>query len=94
MRELEITLQFPEDVYRKAEQIARHQNTTLSLLLGEYVQEIVNRDEADQGSDKSYERSMRQAIALMEKGIDLGIGDEGITWKREDLYDRVPRMLR
>ena len=38
--------------------------------------------------DQHYEEARRSAIARMRRGIDIGIGDDGIRWTRDELHER------
>ncbi|MCI0521205.1 MAG: CopG family transcriptional regulator [Chloroflexi bacterium] len=75
-----ITLAIPKDVLRKAKILAIQKNTSLSGLLTQTLEELVNRQD-------SYQQARQRSLALLERGFDLGTNGK-ITWKREDLHER------
>lgn len=75
-----VTLAVRKDVLRKAKLIAVRRNTSLSRLLTEALEELVERDEG-------YESARRRHLAILERGLDLGT-DGMVTWRREDLHER------
>lgn len=75
-----VTLAVRKDVLRKAKLLAVRRNTSLSRLLTEALEELVERDEG-------YESARRRHLAILERGLDLGTGGAA-TWRREDLHER------
>ncbi len=62
----------------KAKVIAARRGTSISALLSEQIEALVDRDEA-------YERAKAQAIALLDKGFHLGA--KRVT-NRAELHER------
>ena len=62
-----ITLSLDTNVLKQAKQLAAKKHQSISRFLAD---ELASRVEAD----RKYEMHMRQALALMEKGFDLGGG--------------------
>ena len=75
-----ITLSFPEELLRQVKVIAAKRGTSVSALLTEKLEQIVL--EAD-----DYEQARRKAMALMDKGFELGTHGK-ITWTRDELHER------
>lgn len=75
-----VTLAVRKDVLRKAKLLAVRRNTSLSRLLAEALEELVEREEG-------YESARRRHLAILERGLDLGTGGTA-TWRREDLHER------
>jgi hypothetical protein len=75
-----ITLALPKDMLRKAKLIAVQRGTSVSGLLTQALERIVN-DEDD------YTRAMRRQLRMMEHAPDLGTGGY-IKVSREELHER------
>jgi predicted transcriptional regulator len=80
MEKQNVTISIPKDVLKKAKHIAVNRQTSLSRLLAETLEDIVEKDDA-------YSKAKDRQLAAMRKGFDLGVKDE-IAWKREDLHVR------
>ena len=76
-----MTLTISEETLRKAKRLAIERGISLSKFLSEHLESIVERDE-------KYEQSRRRWSARMRRGIDLGLGPDGITWSRDELHER------
>jgi len=74
-----LTIQLDEDVVRKARVIAAQRGKSISRLVTEQIEELVRRDD-------DYQRVMKEALAELERGYDLGSG--GKLPRRDELYDR------
>jgi hypothetical protein len=72
-----ITIQLDEEVIRSAKVLAAKRGTSVSSLLANYVTKMT-------ASQERYEKARQVALEAMEHATDRG----GVTWKREDLYDR------
>ena len=75
-----ITLSLPKELLRQVKVIAAKRGTSVSALLKEKLEQIVL--EADE-----YEQARRKAMALMDKGFELGTHGK-ITWTRDELHER------
>jgi hypothetical protein len=75
-----VTLSVPKDILRKAKLLAVRQNTSLSGLLTQTLEELVARDEG-------YEEAKQRHLEMLEKGFNLGTQGK-ITWTREELHER------
>ena len=73
-----ITLSLEKKVIKRGKVIAAQKDTSISKMLSDLLESIVENDER-------YEAAKRSALQLLEKGIHLG---GKITWKREDLHER------
>ena len=75
-----VTLSLPRSLLKKAKTLAVMKDKSLSELLRETLEEIVNKE-------TGYQKAKSRQIAFMEKGIDLGTQGK-ITIPREDLHER------
>ncbi len=73
-----ITLSIEKDIIKKGKIIAAQNDTSVSKMLSEQLEQIINREE-------QYEAAKRNALQTLKKGFYLG---GKIAWKREDLYER------
>jgi predicted transcriptional regulator len=73
-----VTISMERDLVKRARIIAAHRNTSISGLLSQELQRIVEAAER-------YEHAKVQALADLESGFHLG-GE--ITATREDLHER------
>jgi hypothetical protein len=73
-----ITLRIERDLIRKAKVVAANKETSVSQLLSEKLEELVQQGEA-------YERAKRSAFAHLDKGFHLG-GKK--TASRDELHER------
>jgi len=76
-----VTLTISEETLRRAKHLAVERGVSLSKFLSEHLETFVARDQR-------YEDAKRSAIARMRRGLDLGIGDDGIRWTRDELHER------
>jgi len=60
-----ITLSLGKDAVIKAKIVAARRGTSISALITEQIEALVDRDE-------TYERAKTQAFALLDKGFHLG----------------------
>ena len=72
-----ITIQLDEEIIRDAKVLAAKRGTSVSGLLSHYVTKMT-------AAQERYELARRHALEAMEHAADRG----GVTWNREDLYDR------
>jgi len=75
-----ITLSLPKDTLKKAKHLAVEKNTSLSRLLSQYLEELVEREE-------QYRNARQRQLYLMEKGFDMQV-NETLFWKRDELHER------
>ena len=72
-----VTISLSVETLRKARVLAAQRSTSISRLLAEQIESLVNAEEL-------YERSERAASALLETGFHLG----GIIVSRDELHER------
>lgn len=80
MEKQNVTLSLPKETLRKAKIAAIEQNSSLSALLTQALEDIVDR--ADR-----YELAKERQRALMRQGFNLGLSDSR-NWTREELHER------
>ncbi|MCW3488602.1 DUF6364 family protein [Dethiobacter alkaliphilus] len=80
MEHQNVTLSIRKDVLKKAKHLALNQNISLSKLLTQTLEKIVEEEE-------KYVLAQNRQLLLMEQGFELKAADSH-PWKREDLYDR------
>lgn len=77
-----ITLALPKEMVHRIKLIAVRRRTSISGLLKQTLEEIVQKDER-------YQKARQQHLTLLERGFDLQTGGN-ISWKRDDLHERQP----
>lgn len=75
-----VTVSLPKEILKKAKHIAIDRQTSLSGLLAQTLEEIVQNEEA-------YQQAKLRQQAVMEKGLNLGVKGK-VSWTREELHDR------
>jgi hypothetical protein len=75
-----VTLSIPKKILHKAKLLAVKRNTSLSGLLSNTLEELV---ELEEGHQQAYQRSPE----WLEQGSDLGTEGQ-ISWRREELHER------
>lgn len=75
-----VTLSLPEELLRRARVLAAEQDRSLTSLVEEKLQALVERNE-------TYNRVWEQVFRDIEQDSGMRIGE--ITWTREDLHDRA-----
>lgn len=75
-----ITLSIPKHVLQEVKLIAVEQGQSISGLMTQMLQELVERR-------IQYHLAQQRQIALMESGLNLGTGGQ-ITWTRDSLHER------
>jgi len=75
-----VTLSLPTDTVRRLKVLAAERGTSISRMLTERLEEILNRDD-------EYERARRRGLARLEQGWDLGTGGRR-EWTRDELHER------
>jgi len=73
-----ITLSIDKDLLRKVKHVAVERGQSLSALLVDHLEQIVEQDE-------EYERARKKAVAIMKRGLKLG---GKIRAKRPELHER------
>jgi hypothetical protein len=73
-----VTIRLDREAIQKAKVIAAHRSSSISGLLARQIEILVGEEEA-------YERSKRQALALLDRGFDLG--GKGPV-RRDQLHER------
>ena len=74
-----ITLALPKWLLRRVKILAAEQETSVSRLLSETLEEIVTRNDA-------YEQAREKARRLLRNPPDLGTFER--TWTRDELHER------
>ena len=77
-RKQNVTVSLSTEIVQKARVLAARRSTSISGMLAEQVESLVNCDEAQ-------ERATRSAIVRMERGLHLG---GGRLLSREELHER------
>ena len=75
-----LTLALPVDTVRRLKVLAAERGTSISRMLTERLDEILNRED-------EYERARRRILADLDRGWDLGTNGR-ITWSRDELHER------
>jgi predicted transcriptional regulator len=75
-----ITLAVPDRLLRKVKVLAAQRHTSVSRLLTETLQALVDRHD-------DFEAARRRSLARLERNLDLGTGGRP-TWRRDDLHAR------
>ncbi|CAN5744649.1 CopG family transcriptional regulator [soil metagenome] len=75
-----ITLSLPRDIIREVKVLAARQDTSVSRLLTQALEELVYKE-------REYERAKVSGLALMDAGKDLGTNGS-INWTRDELHER------
>jgi hypothetical protein len=73
-----VTIRLDRKTIQSAKILAARRSTSLSALLASEIERLV-------GDEETYERSKRQAVALLEKGFNLG---GRIRASRDELHER------
>jgi predicted transcriptional regulator len=73
-----VTVSLSPDIIQKARVLAAKHSTSISGMLAEQIESLVNSDQAQQ-------RASASAIARIERGLHLG---GGRLVSREELYER------
>ena len=73
-----VTVSLDQQTLRKAKILAAKRGTSISGLLAQQIENLV-------GEEDAYERAERQALALLEKGFQLG---GVIQVSRDELHER------
>ena len=75
-----ITLSLPKELLKKVKHLAIDRNTSVSGLLSDTLQEMVNRE-------AGYRKALERQLQVMEKGYDLGVYGKP-SWTREEAHER------
>ena len=73
-----VTISLSPEIIRKAKVLAAQRSTSISGLLAERIEALIDSEEA-------YARSQRAALALLRKGFHLG-GTPNVS--RDELHER------
>ena len=73
-----VTVSLDQQTLRKAKILTAKRGTSISGLLARQIEDLV-------GEEDAYERAERQALALLEKGFQLG---GVIQVSRDELHER------
>jgi hypothetical protein len=72
-----LTVQLDEDVIRKAKVLAARRGTSVSALVADELEQLVDRD-------ARYEEARRRATEILAASAARG----GRTWRRDELHER------
>ena len=75
-----VTLSLPSRTLRRLKVLAAERGTSISRLLTETLDEILNRE-------TGYGRARRRSLAALEQGWSLGTGGR-VDWRRDELHER------
>lgn len=75
-----ITLSLPKELLKKVKHLAIDRNTSVSGLLSQTLQELVDRE-------TGYRKACERQLQVMEKGFDLGLYGQP-SWTREETHER------
>ena len=75
-----VTLSLPSQTLRRLKVLAAERGTSISRLLTETLDEILNRE-------TGYQRARKRSLAALEQGWLLGTGGRA-DWRRDDLHER------
>ena len=82
---MDITLDIDDEVVRRVNRIASDRGTTLSAMVGDYLNSVVERDAADR----------QELVARFRESAERYSRDMGPrTWTLDDLYDRPKRLYQ
>jgi hypothetical protein len=74
-----ITLTMPEELVRRAKIAAAARDTSVSALVAEYFEALVQQED-------DYGLMWAEEERLMHEGLPMRVGE--ITWSRADLHER------
>ncbi|MCP9485495.1 MAG: hypothetical protein MSC30_06520 [Gaiellaceae bacterium MAG52_C11] len=75
-----VTLALPVDTLQRLRVLAAERGTSISRVLTETLDEILDRD-------SGYERARKRSLMNLERGWNLGTNGR-IDWTRDDLHER------
>ncbi len=75
-----VTLSLPSETLQRLKVLAAERGTSISRLLTETLDEILNRE-------TGYERARKRSLAALEEGWSLGTGGRA-NWRRDELHER------
>jgi hypothetical protein len=83
-----VVLDIPKDIVRELEQIAARRQLSVSQLMTEALEVIVQHEVQHEDEYKArYEAAKRRQLALLDKGLDLGTGGRSPA-SRDELHER------
>jgi hypothetical protein len=74
-----LTLTMPEELVRRAKIAAAERDTSVSALVAEYFEALVQQEDG-------YDLMWAEEERLMQEGLPMRVGE--ITWSRADLHER------
>lgn len=75
-----VTLALPEETIRRLKVLAAERGSSISRMLAEQLDEILERE-------AGYARARRRALRSLEAGFELGTLGR-IGWRRDELHER------
>lgn len=80
MERQNVTLSISKEVLKKAKHLAINRQKSLSGLLTETLEDLVERND-------NYEAARLRQEELLKEGLDLGLYGR-VSWSREELHER------
>lgn len=80
MQRQNITLSLPKDIIKKAKIVAIKKDTSLSNLIRQILEDIIEKDQG-------YELAMKRHLEILEEGLNFNLKGK-IPWTREELHER------
>ena len=75
-----VTVSLPRDLVRRARHAAVERGVSLSRLLAECVVRML-------ASGEDQKAARRELLALLDQGMELGVGEK-VCWTRDELHER------
>lgn len=80
MKTQNVTLSLPKDLLRKAKRLAVERNSSLSGLLADALEELIENEDG-------YDKARQDYVNWLQEGRNLGTGGK-VTWTRDELHER------
>lgn len=81
MKTQNVTLSLPKDILLKVKLLAVHRQTSVSSLLAQTLERLVEQEDA-------YAQARRRHLDWLRRGTDLGTGGRVLT-TRDELHERA-----
>ena len=82
---MDITLDIEDEVARRVSRVASDRGTTLSAMVSDYLESVI---ESDAAARREHAAKFRESVERYSR--DMGPR----TWTRDDLYDRPKRFYQ
>jgi len=80
MEKQNVTIALPKELLQRAKHLAIDRQTSLSKLLADTLEEIIQKDDA-------YSQARQRQLATMRRGFNMGLVGK-IAWGRDELHGR------